>query len=188
VSRRPPLAAPRALALAAVVALGCGNAAKETCPGQPIGAFALQAHRVDAATACVAGPADGWASAVPATIPAALAEDPAASFPATLSHDPEQGTAALCTGRSLGAVLFGTRAGDHVHVEASAGSAVLAACAGTCGANLTVIVDGDLVPGTAGAPDAFTGTLVERMDATGGDCGTCVLPCSATYALEGTAR
>ena len=186
--RRPVFTAPRALAVAVAVALGCGGADQEACPGEPIGAFAFQARRVDAATACVTDPPGGWASAVPATIPGALAEDPAATFPATLSQQPSQGTAALCTGRSLGAVLFGTRAGDHVHVEASAGSAVLAACASTCSATLTVVVDGDLAPATAGAPIGFQGTLVERMDATGGGCGPCTLPCTSTYALEGTAR
>lgn len=187
-ARRPALTAPRALAIAVALALGCGDSEQEPCPGEPLGAFALQARRADAATACVTDPPGGWVSAVPATIPAELAEDPTATFSATLSHDPAQGTAALCTGRSLGAVLFGTQMGDHVHVEASAGSAVLAACAGTCSATLTVIVDGDLVPAAAGAPTGFTGTLVERMDATGADCGPCTLPCTATYALEGTAR
>lgn len=183
----PSLAALRALALAAAV-LGCDSTEVEPCPGEPLAAFALQARRVDGATACAAGPDGGWASAVPATIPAELAADPAAVFRATLSHEPEQGTAALCTGRTLGAVLFGTRAGDHVHVEAAAGSAVLGACAGTCSATLTVVVDGDLVPGVTGGLDGFTGTLVERMDAAGGDCGPCTLPCVATYALAGSAR
>lgn len=185
--RRPSLAALRALLLAAAV-LGCDDAEEEACPGEPVGTFALQARRVDAATACVAGPDGGWAGAVPATIPATLAEDPGATFGAILSHDPAQGTAALCTGRSLGAVLFGTRVGDHVRVEASAGAAVLGACAATCSATLTVVVEGDLAPGTSGTPAALTGTLVERMDAAGGDCGRCTLPCVATYALEGSAR
>ncbi len=175
-----------ALALAAV--LGCGGDDQEACPGEPIAAFAFQARRVDASTACVAGPPGGWAAAVPATLPATLADDPTAAFAATLSQQPAEGAAALCTGRALGAVLSGTRAGDHVHVEASAGSAVLAACASTCSATLTVIVDGDLAPATAGAPAGFTGTLVERMDAAGGACGPCTLPCTATYALAGTAR
>lgn len=184
----PALTAPRALALAVALALGCDGSEDQACPGQPIAAFALQARRVDAATSCVAGPEGGWASAVPATIPAALAEDPTATFSATLSLDPPGSSAALCTGRSLGAVLVGSRVGDRVHVEASAGSAVLAACAGTCSGTLTVIVDGDLLPAGADAPTGFTGTLIERMDPTGADCGPCTLPCAATYALEGTAR
>lgn len=175
-------------ALAAVLALACGSTAEEECPGQPLGAYALQARRVDAATACVAGPDGGWASAVPATIPATLAQDPTATFSATLSFDEAQGLAALCTGRSLGAVLVGARTGDHLRVEASAGSAVLAACASTCSATLTVIVEGDLAAATDTAPAAFAGTLVERMDAAGGGCGACTLPCTATYALEGSAR
>lgn len=175
-------------ALAAVLALGCGSTAEEKCPGEPLGGYALQARRVDDATACAAGPEGGWASAVPATIPATLAEDPTATFSATLSYDAGQGLAALCTGRSLGAVLVGARTGDHLRVQASAGSAVLAACASTCSATLTVIVEGDLVAATATSPATFAGTLVERMDAAGGACGACTLPCIATYALEGSAR
>lgn len=175
-------------ALAAVLALACGTTAEEECPGVPLATYAFQAQRLDAATACAAGPDGGWASAVPATIPATLAEDPAATFPAALSFDETQGLAALCTGKSLGAVLVGARTGDHLRVEASAGSAVLAACASTCSATLTVIVEGDLVAATDTAPAGFTGTLVERMDAAGGDCGGCTLPCTATYALEGSAR
>ena len=187
--RRSARTALRALAPAVAAAvLACGDSKAEPCPGQPLGTFALQARRVDAATACVADPPGGWTSAVPATIPAELAEDATVSFLATLAQDASLGSAALCTGRSLGAVLVGTRVGDHVHVEASAGAAVLAACAGTCSATLTVIVDGDLAQGAAGGPISFTGTLVERMDATGADCGPCTLPCTATYALEGTAR
>lgn len=183
---RPAIAALGALALA--VALACSKTEGETCPGQSLGTFGLQGHRVDAATACVAGPDGGWVSAVPATIPATLADDPTATFDATFSVDQALGTAALCTGRALGAVLFGTLQGNHVHVEASAGSAVLAACASTCSATLTVVVDGDLTPAAAGVPASFTGTLVERMDAAGGDCTPCTLPCTATYALEGSAR
>lgn len=175
-------------ALAAVLALACGSRTEEKCPGEALGTFALQGRRVDAATACVVDPAGGWVSAVPATIPDTLAQDPTAAFSATLSYDPAQGLAALCTGRSLGAVLFGSRAGDHVRVEASAGSAVLAACASTCSAILTVIVEGYLTAATASAPATFTGTLVERMDAASGGCAPCTLPCTATYALDGTAR
>lgn len=176
-----------AIALAAL-ALACGARTEEECPGQPLAAFAFQAHRVDDATACVAGPDGGWVSAVPATIPEALATDPAATFGATLSFEPAQGLAALCTGRSLGAVLVGTRVGDHVRVEASAGSAVLAACASTCSATLTVVVEGDLTAASGATPATFAGTLVERMDAAGGSCAPCTLPCTATYALTGTAH
>lgn len=180
--------APRALLAAlSLVAAGCATSEAESCPGQTIGVFALQGRRVDPATACAAGTPDGWASSLPATVPAALEADPTASFTVTLSGDPSQGTAALCRGGQLAAVLIGTRTGDHVHVEAAAGTGVLAACGG-CTAALTTVVDGDLLPGVDGGPPRFSGTWVERMDAAGGACGPCTLPCTATYAIDGVQR
>lgn len=185
--------APRALAAALTalaLAAGCGSSESESCPGgATIGVFALQGRRVDAATACVAGPAGGWAAAVPATLPPALETDPTATFTVTIAGDAVTETAALCRGGSLAAVLNGTWTGGHLRLEAEGGTGVLASCAATCTAALTTIVEGDLVPDPSGGPLRFSGTWVERMDAAaGGACGPCTLPCTATYGVEGVAR
>jgi hypothetical protein len=178
-----------ALALAAVAPLGlsCGTSRSEPCPGEPIAKLELRGTRVDAATACAGEPPGGWivVGQVPGTIP-----PDGSSFTATLTSDPASGSAALCTGRRLSEPLRGTSTDGHVHLEAATdGGAVLGGCAGTCSARLTVIVDGDLTAGVAGAPPTFTGTLVERMDVELGpdgrppNCGSCILPCTATFAL-----
>lgn len=184
--------APRALAAALALALaaGCAKSDEASCPGgATIGVFALQGRRVDAATACAAGPDGGWAAAVPATLPLALETDPTATFTVTLSGDAVTGTVALCRGGSHAAVLEGTRTGDHLRLEAAGGTGVLAPCAATCTAGLTTVVEGDLVPDASGGPLRFTGTWVERMEAVAGSaCGPCTLPCTATYTIEGVAR
>jgi hypothetical protein len=169
-----------ALLPAASLALtACEQNASEGCPGKTFAALALHGTLEVAATGCAVNPPAGWD--VPLALPAG---EPDGTFAAELSWDETAQRLAYCAGGPHAAVLYGTRSGDHVHAQVATSGSVLGQCAVTCMPVMTVTVDGDL--SSAGSPATFTGTLTETFDGGTGDCGTCQLPCTSTYALAGT--
>ena len=163
-----------ALAAAVALAAGCTPQASASCPGQLVAALAMSGILDAGDTGCATPPAAGWSESVPLTL----------SFDADFSWDGVSGQLAYCAGGTHAAVLYGTRSGDHLHAEATVPGAVLSVCSSTCTPLMTVVVDGDLSPGTP----AFTGTLVESFHDSTGDCSPCALPCTSTYALTGESR
>jgi hypothetical protein len=105
-------------------------------------------------------------------------------FSGTLAGDVDGSAAALCRD---GPVMFGTHSGARWTVEISTDGAVLGSCGPTCGARSRTIVAGDVGPDPS-APTTFQGALVEQLTPSAGDCGGCVLPCAARYALTGTTQ
>jgi hypothetical protein len=173
----------RAAALALWIGLGglaalaaCSAPASEVCPGEPLASLTLEGVRDDASTGCVAPPAGGWAA--PATLPA---------FPASFRWDTAANALAYCAGGPHGAVLLGTRSGDHLRAEVTVPGAVLGACAATCRPLTTVVIEGDLAGGGAD-PVTFAGALTETYDGGDGPCGDCVLPCTSRYVVTGVER
>jgi hypothetical protein len=169
-----------ALLPAASLALGCGKAREDRCPGRTIASLALHGVLDPAATGCVVAPEVGWI--VPETLPPGT---PDGTFDAELAWDDGAERLAYCTGGLHAATLYGTRAGDHIHAEVRLPAAVLASCAATCTPVMSVVVEGDL---SAGSPVTFSGTLTETFDGSSGDCAPCQLPCTSSYTLTGTER
>ncbi len=165
----------------AMVALlaACDPSSDDGCPGETIARMAMHGTLDAAATGCVVPPQGGWV--VPATLPDG---SPDATTSALFSWDGAAQRLAYCTGGSKSAVLYGTREGDHLHAQVTVDGAILGLCAPTCTPLMTVVVDGELASGAS--PRTFTGTLTETFDGSTGDCGTCRLPCTSTYALTGT--
>jgi hypothetical protein len=168
---------PRAAVLVAlaVVLSSCTEETEQSCPGEVVEAFAFTGTPRIAGELGTLDPVPALTDCAPALgFPASLA------FGASLAADAGASAGALC--RNDGAVLFGTRTGDHWTLEETTEGAVLGGCDPTCAARSRVVISGDVVPGT---PAAFAGALVEQLTATGGVCGACVLPCAARYALSG---
>ena len=161
------------LAAAALAAAACNTDSTATCPGDPLGTFPLQGTLASAT--CEAGTA-AFAASVPPTF---------GPRDTTFSAGGANGIA-VCTGPKLGAVLYGTRAGDRVSAQASTEGAVLTGCAATCSAIATYAIAGDLVFGTDGRASGIAGTYTETFQpAPGSDCGGCTLPCTAVYDIVG---
>jgi hypothetical protein len=165
----------RSLLAALVLAAACSGDGEEACPGEPVGSFGLE----------VSAPEDSVPSACAAAPP--VAEPPTrvvARFEARLTAEPSTaGTtaAALCLG-GRAATYYGSRAADGTYtLDASSGIAVLDRCGPNCAVSVTERVTG--VVAGEGAAATFTGALEERFEYLAGQCGACVLPCAATYAL-----
>lgn len=165
----------RALLAALLLAAACSGDAEDACPGEAVGSFLLEVSVPEGAepSACRAEP--------PATEPSTRV---VARFAARLTAEPtEAGTspAALCRG-GRAATYYGARAEDGTYsLEASSGLAVLDACGPNCSVSATARVTGAVAG--AGPDAAFSGTLEERFEYRAGDCGSCALPCVATYGL-----
>lgn len=192
-----------ALAVSAVVALGCEGARDSaSCPGSAVATFRLKGPlvyagdpRLGALDPVLLDPTlpdctpDPFDTTAPIRYPHLLPP-----FDARLAAEPD-GTAALC--RSNDVVYSGEWTGaTHYEVEASAAPAV--PCTSACAASLRVFVAGDVALDGGGAPAAFHGILVEVLTELRGACDTC-LPlapradppqraCAARYALEGSPR
>jgi len=168
------------LAIATLALAACDETSGE-CPGDPVASFTFDGTRVPAGGPSLAG-LDPFPS-IP-DCEAAVGYPPGLDpFPGVLSSGPSPMAAALC--RPGARVMFGQRAADRFVVETTTEGAVLGGCAG-CPARLRLVVAGDVLPGGTSPPTGFAGVLVEVLSATGGDCGTCLLPCAARYALNGS--
>ncbi|WP_242341550.1 MULTISPECIES: hypothetical protein [unclassified Anaeromyxobacter] len=163
------------LAALAGLVLACSDTGESTCPGEPVGSFRLEVSLPDGApeSACTAVP--------PVTDPPTRI---VASFQAKLTAEPAAAgswPAALCPG-GRGATYYGSRAADGTYtLEASSGLAVLDRCGPNCSVSAVEHVTGTVTG--EGAAATFTGTLEERFEYLAGNCGSCALPCAATYAL-----
>lgn len=168
----------RSLLAALLLAAACSRGTEDACPGEPVGSFLLQVSVPEGAepSACAAEPP-------PSDPPTRVV----ATFAARLNAEPSaagSSPAALCPG-GRAATYFGTRAPDGTYtLEASSGLAVLERCGSNCSASASQRLTGSVAG--EGASATFTGTLEERFDYLAGDCGACVLPCAATYAVTST--
>jgi hypothetical protein len=165
------------LALAAFLAGACTHQDTSQCLGTPVGTFTFTLHDPGG------NPPD-----CRATPPAG--SDVVGSFVGTLSVDPGLGTAALCTDRSGASPYRGQVVEGVYGLTAPGGLAVLAACGQNCATSSSLAVAGSIVKTPDPADPAvvvtrFEGTLTESFTFSGGDCGTCALPCAATYTLTG---
>jgi hypothetical protein len=175
-----------AIALLLFAAAGCRRSEVD-CPGDVLATLELRGELVQEASDC------GWV--VPATIPA----DPDSNdevfptFQGTFSYDPGTGRAAFCRENRLAAVLYGTRDGNHLSLEATIEGAALTACGATCLPSTTLAIEGDLAGPADGPPTSFSGTLTETFhdpkpsEDGSPPCAPCVLPCTSSYTLVGEA-
>jgi hypothetical protein len=170
----------RRLAVLALLAAACSGRTDETCPGEVVGTFSL----------AVAIP-DGVSTPPFCSLPLPDPPEPRVvqTFDATLTVDrspvPTR-AAALCVGRPLAAPYYGSRdAAGTFTLEATSGIAVVKGpddvCGPNCSATVTERITGSISDDGSGA--VFQGTLEESFEARGGDCGSCVFPCTATYTL-----
>ena len=169
------IAVPRRLLALLVLAAACSGGREDACPGEPVGKFVLEVSAPEGAapSACAAEPP----VAEPPTLVVARFEARLTTEPAAAGSSP----AALCPG-GRAATYYGSRAEDGTYtLEASSGLAVLDRCGPNCAVSVTEHVTGAVAGEGAGA--TFSGTLVERFEYLAGQCGACVLPCAAAYAL-----
>jgi hypothetical protein len=192
-----------ALAVSGLSALACASHDTPSCPGNTVATFAFEGTLVH--------PGDPLAPAlaldpVP-TLPDCTPDPSDASAPikypqllppfdAKLAANPATNAAALC--RPTGVVYSGEHTGTSRYaVEADADPAVPCASS-VCSATLRVIVVGDVQVDAGGAPQSFTGILVEALSEDRGSCAGCLPPvpganppalaCAARYALTGSLR
>lgn len=162
------------LVLLAVAA--CSGETEETCPGAEVGAFRIE----------VAIPDD---VVTPPFCSLALPEPPdtrvVRTFDASITVEgssPGTRPAALCVERALASPYYGSRdASGTFTLGTTSGIAVLENCGANCSATVMETLTGTI--SDDGTGPRFTGALVERFDVRSGDCGTCLLPCTATYTL-----
>lgn len=199
-----------ALALAAALAgtLACGSSDTPSCPGNLVETFHFEGSLVgrdDASKWDIAlDPVPEVLDCTPVPLPDPLPNPPPPilypeglpPFDAKLAADPASTAAALC--RSNGIFYLGERTGtSHYEVEAGADPAL--PCGDSlCTATLRVVMRGDVAVDGAGAPQSFTGVLVEVLTEDRGVCDAClptvptanppVRECAARYTLTGTLR
>lgn len=162
------LRAPAACLLALLAA--CGGRREKPCPGQPVGTFDFSVTDL--------GPPRPYCAKEP---PAGT--DVVGAFTGTLVQDVGLGTASLCTGSDKTSDYHGRVDAGVFTLTAPSGVAVLGVCGSNCATNSSL----DIV-GSVQMDGTFAGTLVESFAYGSGDCGTCALPCAATYGIAGTPR
>jgi hypothetical protein len=164
-----PGRAPTLALLAALAALspGCSEETGTSCPGQPVGGFAFTVSDPGGARPfCAKLPAEGTTAV--------------GTFQGTLSEDPALGTAALCLPGEHAEPYFGRVEAGSYELTSTGGLAVLGVCGSNCSTSATLAIQGS-IDGTG----AFRGTLTESFAYASGECGTCALPCEASYDLAG---
>lgn len=176
--RHPLLAA---LALAPLALAACSDDGASACPGVEVATLVFAGTLTDALDPAL-DPAPSTPGCVPEQIPY---DDALAPFTATVSTDPDAGTAAFCRAGGRAQPLFGTLEAGFLDVSTATEGAVLGApCPASCIAVMTLSVRGAI--SGAGAAARFDGAIVELLSLRpGADCGGCLLPCAARYAATG---
>ncbi|HUL57715.1 MAG TPA: hypothetical protein VLU43_00485 [Anaeromyxobacteraceae bacterium] len=155
---------------AAAVVAACAGRHQKPCPGEPVGTFLFTATDLGAPRPyCAKEPPEGT--------------DVVGTFSGTLVQDAGLGTASLCIESDKASDYHGRVDAGVFTLTAPSGVAVLAVCGSNCAASSALDIAGSVQ-----GDGTFSGTLVESFAYSSGDCGSCALPCEATYGLVGTPR